>query len=178
MAPTTVRSLRQLSTPRSNSYFHEAQEDAPATWWKIMPEDEISPLPSSFRVSEKEEVEGAFVVVGFWPLGDRDTWKNLTDHEGCRFHLIHLILPDHLANRTVTTTRHVVRDNCRSELLSSLTSNLCQPAWSPKITHHSTNCSWDVTCSCDRGLIYRRRSRRPRLSSSTLSYKSRYLPLL
>jgi len=47
---------------------------------------------------------------------------NLTYHGGSRFDLIQLILPDHLANGTVTTTRHVVGDNCESEMLSSPTS--------------------------------------------------------
>ena len=36
---------------------------------------------------------------------------NLTDYRGSRFDLIQLILPDHLANKTVTTTRHVMSDN-------------------------------------------------------------------
>ena len=47
---------------------------------------------------------------------------NLTDHEIFRFNFIQLILSDHLANKTVTTTRHVVDDNCGSEPLSSPTS--------------------------------------------------------
>jgi len=36
---------------------------------------------------------------------------NLTDYGGSRFDPIQLILPNHLANRTVTTTRHVMGDN-------------------------------------------------------------------
>ena len=48
--------------------------------------------------------------------------ENLADYRGSRFDLIKLILPDHLANKTVTITQHVVGDNCRSEPLSSPTS--------------------------------------------------------
>jgi len=48
--------------------------------------------------------------------------KNLTDHGGFRFDLIQLILPNHQANRTVTTTRHVVDNNCGFKPLASPTS--------------------------------------------------------
>jgi len=40
-----------------------------------MSEDGISPLPAFSLGVSKEEAEGASVVVGFWPLWDRDTWQ-------------------------------------------------------------------------------------------------------
>ena len=43
---------------------------------------------------------------------------NLTYHGGSKFNLIQLILADYLANKTITSTRCVVGDNCKYEPLS------------------------------------------------------------
>ena len=59
-------------------------------------------------------MEGAFVVVKIMTSARSRYLVNLTDHEGFRFDLFQLILPNHLANRTVTTTQHMVGD-CESE---------------------------------------------------------------
>jgi len=70
---------------------------------------------------------------------------NLTDYGGSRFDLVQLILPDHLANRTVTITQHVVGNNCRSELLSSPTSMIPEdnaPLYQLQLRHYVQLRSW------------------------------------
>ena len=66
------------------------------------------------------------VVVTFMISARSQHLTNLTDHGDFKFDLIQLIIHDHLANMTVTTTRHVVGDNCGSELLSSPTSAISE----------------------------------------------------
>ena len=56
--PKLLSSLLQLSSTKHKSF-------TPTTQHKTKQEDEISPFPSSFEDSDKEEGEGSFVVVRF-----------------------------------------------------------------------------------------------------------------
>jgi len=94
---------------------------------------------------------------------------NLTDHEGYRFDHIQLILP------TTWLTGWLQQLSTWWAIIADLSHYSRQPARSPKITHHTINCSWGIASNYDHELVHRRRSRRSWLSSSTLSYKSRSL---
>ena len=99
------------------------------------------------------------------PDKSRGSW----DH---KLSLIQQISPDHLAARTVTTIRHVGAMNADLDL------NLHRPARPRQSRSTQTNYGRGVKCRYDRKQMRRWKSRRPRLSSLSLSYKSRSLPPL
>ena len=76
------------------------------------------------------------------------------------------------AARAITTTKHVgVKE-------TDLDFNSRKSAWPRQSRVTQTNYSWGVTYSYNHKQIQRRKSWRPRLSSLSLSYKSRSLPPL
>ena len=100
-------------------------------------EDGISSLSSfSRRDSEKEEAEGASVVVRFMTSVRSRHLANLTDHESFRFYVIQLILSD------IWLTGRLQQPDTWWAITANPNHYPSQPGRSPKITHHSTNCSW------------------------------------
>ena len=127
-------------------------------------EDGINLLPSFSLGDSKKE---ASIVVRFSPPRERDTWKISQIME----------ILDSITLSWSYPTTWLIEWLLQLSRWWAITANLSryprQPARSPNIMQHTTNCSWGITCNYYRGLIHRWRSQRPWLNSSTLSYKNR-----
>jgi len=79
---------------------------------------ELNPFSPSRSAILGRRDGGASAVVEIMTSARSRHLKNLINHGCSRFDLIQLNLPKHLANMRVTTTQHMVGDNCCFEPLS------------------------------------------------------------